>query len=133
GAAVRTVFGDANGAIEWYTSAFKLTSPGEAEERAWLLTHIARLRLQTGKVELADQHLNQALCIFPDYYFTLEALADTKSAQGKYGEAADLLRRVNRSRPHPAYLFSLAVALNRAGSAEADRTFAEFERQARDA
>ena len=132
GAFLRIAFGDVEGALEWLTSAFKLTSFTETEERAWLLTHIARLRLQTGKPDLADPLLNQALGLFPDYYFVLDSLADTRSAQGKYTEAADLLRRVQKMAPHPRRLFSLAVALKQAGSSGADRAFAEFERQARD-
>jgi tetratricopeptide (TPR) repeat protein len=132
GAFLRAAFGDSNGAIEWLTSAFKLTGPAEAEERAWLLTHIARLRLDSGRAELADQLATQALGIFPDYYFALEALAAARSAQGKYAEAADLLRRANRTRPRPEYLFGLGVALKAAGaSADAGSAFADFERQAR--
>ena len=65
------------------TSVFKLTNATELEERAWLLTHIAQLRLEMGKFELADEILTQALQIFPDYYFTLDALAQTRSAEGK--------------------------------------------------
>ena len=131
GAFLRIAFGEPEGALDWLTSAFKLTNPTETEERAWLLTHIARVRLQTGKLELADQLLKQALEIFPDYYFTLDALAETRSALGKYAEAGDLLRRAQKSAPHPRRLLALAVALKQAGAiAEADRTFAEFERQA---
>lgn len=131
GALLRTVFGDTEGALDWLTSAFRLTNATETEDRAWLLTHIALLRLQTGKPELADQLLNQALEIFPDYYFTLDALAEARSALGKHAEAADLLRRAQKSAPHPRRLFTLAVALKQAGaSVEAERTFAEFERQA---
>ena len=132
GAFLRIDFGDAEGALDWLTSAFKLTNPTETEERAWLLTHIARVRLQTGKLELADRLLGQALEIFPDYYFTLDALAETRSALGKYAEAADFLRRAQKAAPHARRLFPLAVALRQAGAAaEAERTFAEFERQAR--
>jgi tetratricopeptide (TPR) repeat protein len=125
GAFLRIAFGDAEGALDWLTSAFKLTNPTETEERAWLLTHLARVRFQTGKLELADQLLGQALEIFPDYYFTLDALAETRSALGKDAEAADLLRRAQKAAPHPRRLFALAVALKQDGA------FAEFERQAR--
>jgi tetratricopeptide (TPR) repeat protein len=125
GAFLRIAFGDPEGALDWLTSAFKLTNPTETEERAWLLTHIGRLRLQTGKLELADQLLGQALEIFPDYYFTLDALAETRSALGKHAESADLLRRAQKAAPHPRRLFALAVALKQ------DAAFAEFERQAR--
>ena len=125
GAFLRIVFGDAEGALDWLTSAFKLTNPTETEERAWLLTHIARVRLQTGKLELADQLLRQALEIFPDYYFTLDTLAETSSALGRDAEAADLLRLAQKAAPHPRRLFRLAVALKQ------DSQFEEFERQAR--
>jgi tetratricopeptide (TPR) repeat protein len=129
GAFLRIAFGEMEGALDWLTSAFKLTNPTETEDRAWLLTHIARVRLETGKPELADQLLTQALEIFPDYYFTLDALAETRSALGKNSEAADLLRRAQKMAPHPRRLFSLAVALKQAGG---DAAFGEFERQARE-
>jgi tetratricopeptide (TPR) repeat protein len=133
GAFLRTAFGDVEGALDWLTSAFKLTGFSEVEDRAWLATHIARLRLQTGKLELADQILQQALEIFPDYYFALDALAETRSAQGKHGEAVDLLHRAQKMAPHPRRLFSLAVALSLAGRApEAKIAFAEFELRARE-
>src|SRR5262249_53016409 len=51
---------------------------------------------------------------------------------GKYAEAADLLRRAQKLALHPRRLFSLAVALKQAASPEADSTFAEFERRARE-
>jgi tetratricopeptide (TPR) repeat protein len=131
GAFLRIAFGDTEGALDWLTSVFKLTNATEVEERAWLLTHIARIRLETGKLELADQLLTKALQIFPEYYFTLDALAETRSAEGKYSEAVDLLRRAQKAAPHPRRLFALAGALKQAGNAdEADRTFAAFEREA---
>lgn len=131
GAFLRAAFGEVEGALEWLTSSFKLTSFTETEERAWLLTHIARLRLQTGKLELADQLLNQSLELFPDYYFTLDSLADVRSAQGKYSDAVDLLRRSLKMAPHPKRQFALAVALKQNGSAEAESAFAGFEKAAR--
>lgn len=131
GALLRRVFGDVDGALDWLNSVFRLTNATELEERAWLLTHIAQLRLEMGKFELADEILTQALQIYPDYYFTLDALAQTRSAEGKDGEAAELLRRAQKIAPHPRRLFALAMALKGAGDAAgADRTFAQFERQA---
>jgi len=44
GAFLRVAWGDVDGALDWLTQSFKLTSFTETEERAWLLTHIARLR-----------------------------------------------------------------------------------------
>jgi tetratricopeptide (TPR) repeat protein len=134
GAALRALFGDISGAIDWYTSVFKLTSPIETEQRARLLTEIARLRLAGGKVEAAETLVQQALEMFPDYYYSLETLAELRSAAGKFVEAAETWRGLYQSRPRPGYLFRLAVATDRAGQAEeATRLFAEFERRALDA
>ncbi len=131
GALLRADFGDIDGALDWLTSVFRLTNASQAEERAWLLTHIARLRLQTGKLDLAAELLDQSLQIFPEYYLTLDALAETRSAQGKFVDAVDLLRRAQKMAPSTRRLFLLAVALKQAGQGgEADRVFAEFERQA---
>src|SRR5262249_23861653 len=133
GAFLRVDFGEPEGALEWLTSAFKLTGVSETEERAWLLTHIGKLRLQTGKADLAAEILQQALEIFPDYYFTLDALAETRSAQSKYAEAVDLLRRAQKLAPHPRRLFALAVAVAQSGDlAAAGPAFAEFARRARE-
>ncbi len=131
GSLLRIAYGDAEGALDWLTSVFKLTNGAEVEERAWLLTQIARVRLNTGKAELADQLLTQALGMFPEYYLSLDALAETKSAEGKYADAVDLLRRAQKAAPRPQRLFALAVALKQNGdAAHADDTFAAFEHEA---
>src|SRR5262249_31705728 len=88
GAELRAAWGDINGAIEWFTSVFKLTGAAEAEERAWLLSQIARLRTGSGKPDVAAGLATQALAIFPDYYIALEALGEAKSAQGADSDAA---------------------------------------------
>lgn len=131
GARLRVAFGDAEGALDWLTSVFKLTNAAEVEERAWLLTQIARVRLNTGKVELADQILTQALTIFPEYYLALDAFAETRSAEAKYADAVDLLRRAQKAAPQTRRLFALAAALKQNGDmAHAGETFAAFEREA---
>jgi tetratricopeptide (TPR) repeat protein len=132
GAFLRNAFGEVDGAIDWLTSAFKLTSFTEPEERAWLLTHVARLRLETGKLDTAGQLLNQALSLFPEYYFALDSLAETRRAEGKFAEAAELLLRAQKIAPHPRRLFSLAVTFKQSGDPEAEKTFADFERRARE-
>jgi tetratricopeptide (TPR) repeat protein len=132
GAPLRVAFGSMDGAEDWLTSAYKITSFTETEERAWLLTNIGRVRLQMGKPDSAGQVLAQALETFPNYYYALDALADIRGAQGKYAESVELLRHSQRIAPHPRRLFSLAVALKQAGDPEAKRAFAEFVRQAAD-
>lgn len=83
GAQLRVVFGDPEGAIEWFTSAFRLTSATEVEERAWLLWQIARVHLAEGKVEAAEKMLGQALTLFPGYHLVTAEMAALRAKQLK--------------------------------------------------
>ena len=114
GAFLREMFGDIDGAVEWLTSVFKLTSTTESEERAWVLTHIARLNLSAGKIDVAEKQVAQAVTLFPEYYFALRIQADVRSAQERHAEAAGLLRRVVKGSGHPRNRYALAQALRRA-------------------
>lgn len=128
---LRELFGDVEGAIEMMTLAYQRTSQAEAEDQAWILTHVAHLELMRGNVEAADQVLQQALGVFPGYHYALAQLAKVRTAQKKYAEAAELLERRYQSAPHPENLFDLAEALELAGrKPEAQRAFAEFELKA---
>jgi tetratricopeptide (TPR) repeat protein len=132
GAYLRELFGDLEGAIDLMESAYRRVSPLESEERAWLLTQVANLRLCRGQAEIAEALLDEALRLFPAYHYALAGLARARAAQGKHAEAADLLRRRYERAPHPENLYDLAVALDRAGkTAEASAAFAEFAGKAR--
>jgi tetratricopeptide (TPR) repeat protein len=102
------------------------------EDRAWLLTHMAHLRMLEGKLELADGLAAEALKLFPGYHYAQFHLAKLRTMQGKHAEAADLLQERYRTAPHPENLFDLAVALDRVGrKTEAAKAFREFESAAR--
>jgi tetratricopeptide (TPR) repeat protein len=74
--------------------------------------------------------LQQALEAFPNYHYALAALAKVRLAQQKPLDAVALYQQVYSAAPHPENLYFLAEALAAAGSAEATRTFDEFERLA---
>ncbi len=129
---LRELFGDLEGAIEAMSQAYQRTPQSEIEDLAWMLTHVAHLELMRGNAEAADQALQQALGLFPDYHYALAQLAKVRSVQKKYAEAASLLERRYRSAPHPENLFDLAEVLERAGRKdEARQAFLEFEQKAR--
>ncbi len=129
---LRELFGDIEGAVELMTSAFHRIDPLESEERAWVLTQLAHLRLLTGKIEDAEALLDEALRLFPGYHYALAQQARVRACQGRSSEAVDLLRERYRAAPHPENLFDLAVALDNAGrSEEAREAFADFEKRAR--
>jgi len=129
---LRELFGDADGAIELMEMAYRQTAPNEFEDRAWILTQIAHLRFSHGDVDRADQVLQQALALFPNYHYALASLAKVRAAQGRFAEAADFLRQRYRNAAHAENAYDLASALERAGRQEEARAFfAEFEAKAK--
>jgi len=129
---LRELFGDIEGALELMTMAFHSTPFQEFEDRAWIMTQMAHLYLVSGRVDQAEQAARQALGLFPEYHYALATLAEVRTIQKKYAEAAELLRRRHHSAPHPENLYALAEALARAGrTAEARVAFSRFENEAR--
>lgn len=125
---LREIFGDIEGAAELMVSAYDKLDPASVEDRSWVLTHLAHLRLLTGQLEAADKLLAEALRLFPDYHYAYFHLAKLRSMQGRHAEAAGLLRRRYQSAPHPENLFDFAVALERSGRrSDAAKAFRDFE------
>ena len=132
GAYLRELFGNIDGAIEFFKEAYQRIPAGDVENQAWILTQMAHLVLLKGQVDNAEQLLMQALNRFPDYHYALAGLAKVRTAQGRYPEAAELLRKRFVGAPHAENLYDLAEALEKAGQPqEADALYLEFERQSR--
>lgn len=132
GADLRQDWGDIDGAEEYLSKALQQTPPFETEETAWISTRIAKLLRQSGRPDTAEALLQKALKTFPDYYLSLEELAEVRLAQHLYPEAVDLLEKRNRNFPSPLSQLLAARAYEKAGRpAEAAKTYAEFEREAR--
>jgi len=128
---LREMFGDTDGAFELMGSALDGTSPDEAEDRAWILTQMAHLRMLAGGVSDAESLLSHALASFPGYHYALAQLAKVRGAQGRFDDTVALLRQRYETSPHPENLYDLAAALARAGRrSEAERAFDDFEKQA---
>jgi tetratricopeptide (TPR) repeat protein len=125
---LREMFGDVEGAIELMDAAFHRTRPTETEDRAWLLVQLAHLKRMSGALADAETLARQALDLFPGYHYALGELGRVKVAERKHDEAVGWFRRHYAAAPHPENLFTLGEALALSGqTAEASRTFAEFE------
>ena len=128
---LRELFGDIEGAMQLMTQAFDRTSPVETEDRAWLLTQLGHLALLSDRIPDAERLLNEALVQFPRYHYALAQLAKLRTRQGRYDEAAALLKERYDAAPHPENLYDVARALARAGRHhEANTAFATFEKAA---
>jgi tetratricopeptide (TPR) repeat protein len=128
---LRELHGDFDGAIEFMQQAYDSTPYQELEDRAWLLTQIAHLHLEAGHTEEAEKFATGALGLFANYHYALGALGQIRMAQKRYDEAAALFRQRYAAAPHAENLFAVAEALHRAShTEEAERAFADFERQA---
>ena len=125
---LRELFGDLDGALELMNMAYQSTAVTEAEDRAWILTQMAHVKLTAGKTGDAEQLLAQANAMFPDYHYALAGLAKVRIAQKRYTDAADLLKRRYQAAPHAENLYDLAEALDLAGrTEEAADAYARFE------
>jgi tetratricopeptide (TPR) repeat protein len=129
---LRELFGDIEGAIELMRSAVNRMPFQETEDRAWVLTQIGHLELMRGQHAVAEQALEDALGLFPNYHYALGTLADVRTAQKRHREAADLQQRRYTAAPHPENLYELAEAQARAGmTKEAAASYKAFESGAR--
>jgi tetratricopeptide (TPR) repeat protein len=128
---LRELFGDVDGAIELFGSAFGRMAPGEVEDRAWILSQVGHLYLSIGREREAEEALQGALQLFPRYHYALGYLAQVRLAQSRPEEAVTLLRQLCETLPHAENVYALAEALDVAGHAtEARQAYAEFEKKA---
>jgi tetratricopeptide (TPR) repeat protein len=131
-AGLRELFGDNEGAAEFYEEALRRTAQSDLDQRAWLLTQKARLTLAAGNPKLAAEILTQANGLFPDSQLASLVMADIDAANGNYSEASNLLERCYQAVPSSANLYRWAVALDLSGQKEkAAAQFSAFETKAR--
>jgi tetratricopeptide (TPR) repeat protein len=127
---LRELYGDIEGSLELMNMAYQSTPPGEVEDGAWIVTQMAHLNLEIGKIGEAERLSQQALAVFPGYHYALGNLAKVRIQQKRYDEAVELLTQRYRAAPHAENLYDLAQALQLAGkTADANKAFAEFEQK----
>ena len=128
---LRELFGDIQGSVDLMQSAYNKTAPSEVEDRAWILTQFAHLQLLSGKPDVAELALADALKLFPGYHYALGNMVKVRIAQNRYDDAVAVAREFIQAAPHPENLFVLGEALARAGkSDESKSAFADFEAKA---
>jgi tetratricopeptide (TPR) repeat protein len=130
-ASLREVFGENDGAYELLDLALQSTPPTDHEQRGWILTQMAHIRLISGNTDAAEKLSQQALTEVPDYPYALSNLAQVRISQKRYEEAVALFQKRDKSSPDASNLYELAEAEKSAGkTSDSKKNFAEFERQA---
>ena len=142
GAQLRELFGDPEGALELYGKAYQATPADESEERAWTLTQMARVALNSKndlKFQIAERAVQQAQQEFNHYAPAVAAMADYKEATADnlasvhYSDlardAAIKLRRqvIDLEPRQPEHWYALGNTLRRARRADdAAQAYARF-------
>jgi len=130
-AALRELFGDIPGAVEFLDEANRRTSANDTDQRAWLLLQKCRLQLGAGYSAEARTTLAQARQINPDSLLSLKVEARLRAAEGKKQDALALLERCYGRVPSATNLYAVAEMLERTGrTGEANVAFQRFAREA---
>jgi tetratricopeptide (TPR) repeat protein len=131
-AGLRELFGDSEGAVEFYGEALRRTAQSDLDQRAWLLTQKARVTLAAGNSKGAAAILGEAFGLFPNSQQATLVMAEVHAANGEYAEAAALFEKCYRAVPSAKNLYRWASALEQSGQKEnATAQFAAFKTKAR--
>jgi tetratricopeptide (TPR) repeat protein len=130
-ARLRVVFGDPEGAREFFEEGLRRTPLADLEERAWLLSQTARNTMDAGDLKGAAYRFEEALKANRHSQVAISGLAELRLRQGEFDDAVKLLEQNLRSVENVRNLYDLADALDRAGHKEqADAAFHDFEARA---
>src|SRR5438874_10869460 len=102
----RQLLGDVPGAI----SAMKLTvaaGDGQGEAAAWTHVQLGLIYLSVGRFRAAADQDRQALWVFPDYAYALDALARAEAGMGRYQSAIGFEQQAVNRIPLPQYVSTL--------------------------
>lgn len=133
GAELRSLYGDALGAIQFLSLAYSETSQTEFEDLAWIANRIAAIQIASGQIDAAVQTLEAADKLFHPYPYTTENMARVRTEQNRPADAVELWKQAAQIDPNPDAVYQLARAEEVAGlSADARNTYSEFEKLAND-
>jgi tetratricopeptide (TPR) repeat protein len=124
-ARLREVYGDYEGADEFYSEALQRTPQSDVEERSWLMVQSARMVLRAKNPGGAASILDQAEKLFPNSLQVLEQKAELARTKGEFEHAASLLAKESQESPTAPHLYEYAEALDRAGRHDEARTIYE--------
>ena len=126
---LRSLHGDAEGAIQAMTVAVKASDPNDPEGIAWCRVHLGDELMNAGKPTEGELEYDKALLIFPDCPLGLAAKARARVRAGDLQKALELYERAQNRTPLPdtaVALGDLYAKLGRADEAKRQYDLVEF-------
>ncbi len=126
---LRSLHGDAEGAIQAMTVAVKASDPNDPEGIAWCRVHLGDELMNAGRHAEGELEYDKALLIFPDYPLGLAAKARARVRSGDLQKALELYERAQNRTPLPdtaVALGDLYAKLGRTEDAKRQYDLVEF-------
>jgi len=115
---IRELHGDTHGALKMMQAAVDGGVPN-LESTAWTRTQLGNLYFNTGNLEQAELEYVQTLNDRPGYIYALAGLGRVRAAQGKTGEAIELLTEATNVIPLPDFVITLGDLYQVSGQTDA--------------
>ncbi len=117
-AAVRSLYGDSDGAIEALSLAARIADPKNREAQAWCLTHLGDEYFKVGKFAEAEKQYDSALQVFPNYHFGLAGKGRARAAAGDLENAVKFYTEAQTRVPATLTIISLGDIYAKTGNVE---------------
>ena len=115
---VRSLHGDAEGAIEAMTLAARTANPADKEAQAWCLTTLGDEYFKIGKHNEAEREYEKALKILPDYHYALTGKGNARAARGDYESAINFYTQAQKKVPLTETVIALGDVYTKIGKPE---------------
>ena len=96
---LRSLHGDADGAIEMFTTAARASNPMDKEAQSWNMVQIGDEYWKIGKYDEAEKVYDEALINFPNYHFALAGKGRVRAAKNDFDGAVKFLTEANNRVP----------------------------------
>lgn len=117
-AAVRSVYGDSDGAIEAMTMAAQAADPKDKEAQSWCLAHLGDEYFKVGRYAEAEKQYDRVFEIFPDYHFALAGKGRVRAAVGDYENAVKFYTQAQTKVPLVETVIALGDIYHKTGAAD---------------
>lgn len=117
-AAVRSLYGDSDGAIEAMTLAARTADPKDKEAQSWCIAHLGDEYFKVGRYEEAEKQYDKVFEIFPDYHFALAGKGRVRAALGDLENAVKFYTQAQTKVPSVETVIALGDLYNKLGNAD---------------